>query len=368
MLNDFSIQMANMLAEYSIEVKPGDHAVILTTTTAAPLAQALFAAILERGGHPVLRLGLPHLNELFLARATDDQLAWIEPGTAEWMKSVDVYITIDAPHNPKALGGIDPARMAQYQQARQEIYSVFFGRLQSGEMRYLHALWPTDSAAQQAEMGLLAFREFVYKACGLDQPDPVAYWRAFQQKQERLVGWLEDKKRCDVRGPGIELSFNFEGRTWVSCHGRLNMPDGEIYTCPVEDSVNGHVAFSYPSTYGGTEVEGVELTFKDGVVTAASAAKAEGMLLSQLDMDEGARRLGEFAIGTNMGIQRYTGNTLFDEKIGGTIHMALGNSAPMAGGQNQSGIHWDMVHGMQDGGEIRVDGELFYQNGQFVVE
>ena len=171
-----------------------------------------------------------------------------------------------------------------------------------------------------------------------------------------------------MRGPGIEMSFDFTGRPWVSCHGTVNFPDGEIFTSPIEDSVNGHVAFSYPTMHGGREVSGIELTFKDGRVTDASAAKGEEYLLAQLDIDAGARTLGEFAIGTNMGIQRFTGQTLFDEKIGGSIHMALGESISESKGVNKSAIHWDIVHSMRDGGEIWIDGELFYQSGDFVIE
>lgn len=368
MFEDLAPQMARVLAGYSLRQKDGAYVVINTNTHGAPLAAALYEALVERGANPVIKLNLPHLAELFLNKASDAQLAFVEPGTAEWLKAADSYVVIDAPVNPKALTGIDPARMAKAQQGRAEINKIFFERIVSGDMGYLMTLWPTDAAAQQAEMGLLAYQEFVYKACGLDQPDPVAHWAAFRDRQTRLADWLKGKHRAEVRGPGIDLSFTFTDRAWISCHGELNFPDGEIYTCPLEDSVNGRVAFSYPSLYQGKEVRGVSLTFKDGLVVEASAEKGQDHLLSQLDLDPGARRLGEFAIGTNMGVQQYTGNTLFDEKIGGTIHMAVGNSAPYAGGQNHSSVHWDIVHGMRDGGEIRIDGELFYQNGAFVVE
>ncbi len=217
-------------------------------------------------------------------------------------------------------------------------------------------------------MGLLAYTEFIYKACGLHHPDPLAYWRDLKARQERLITWLHGKQHAAIKGPDIELSFDFTDRLWVNSWGNHNFPSGEIFTGPVEDSVNGHVAFSYPTVYGGREISGVKLTFEDGVVTEASANKGEDYLLSQLDMDAGARRLGEFAIGTNTGIQQFTGNTLFDEKIGGTIHMALGRSIPESKGVNQSQIHWDMVHDMKNGGEITIDGELFYKNGEFVIE
>jgi aminopeptidase len=213
----------------------------------------------------------------------------------------------------------------------------------------------------------LAYTRFIYEACALHLPDPVAYWTNLRDRQLKLVEYLKDKREVLVKGPGIELRFNFEGRLWASAHGNENFPDGEIYTGPVEDSVNGYVRFNLPTIYGGHEVTGVYLVFRDGAVVEASADKGEDFLLSQLDADEGARRLGEFAIGTNDGIQEVTGSTLFDEKIGGTIHMALGQSYPETNGVNESAVHWDMVHGMKDGGEIHIDGKLFYQAGEFKV-
>jgi aminopeptidase len=188
-----------------------------------------------------------------------------------------------------------------------------------------------------------------------------------REQQLRLTAWLNGKNHVEVRGPGIDLSYDFTGRPWCSSHGELNLPDGEVYSSPIEDSVNGQVAFNFPARYQGREVSGVRLVFKDGRVVEASAEKGEDYLFSQLDLDEGARRLGEFSIGTNRGIQQYTGETLFDEKIGGTIHMALGNSYTETGGQNKSAIHWDMIHDLRSGGQILIDGEPFFRNGKFVV-
>jgi aminopeptidase len=368
MLYDFAPKMAEVIAGYSTRIKEGDYVVISAPTLAEPLLAALYKAILRRGGHTELHLRLPGIRELYMHEASDAQLQFIPPTAEAWMKKADVYMVIDAPHNPKALTGVDPARFAILQQAQRPLTEVMFARMGSGAMRYHLTLWPTHASAQQADMGLRAYREFVYNACGLDQDDPVAYWEQFRDRQLKLTDWLNGKQHAEIKGPGIDLSFDFQDRVWVSCHGTLNFPDGEIYTGPVEDSVNGHVEFSYPSLYMGREVSGVKLTFKDGVVTDASAEKGEDHLLAQLEVDNGARRLGEFAIGTNWGVQQYTGNTLFDEKIGGTIHMALGHSIPESKGVNQSSVHWDIVHGMQDGGEIRIDGELFYQSGKFMID
>jgi aminopeptidase len=188
-----------------------------------------------------------------------------------------------------------------------------------------------------------------------------------RDKQTRIADYLKNKKHAEIKGPGIDMSFDFAERPWVSCHAELNFPDGEIFTSPIEDSVNGTVEFNMRTIYGGRELNGIQFTFKDGVVVEASAKKGEDFLMSQLDLDEGARRLGEFAIGTNYGVDRVTGSTLFDEKIGGSIHMAIGHSIPQSKGVNVSNVHWDMVHGMQDGGQIIVDGELIYENGEFII-
>ena len=367
MFHDLAPRMAEVITGYSTRIKEGDYVVLLGPVTAAPLLEALYEAVIRRGGNPQVQLQLPGLDEFYLQNATDAQLAFVNPTHEVWVGSVDVYIHIDGPTNPKALSGIDASRLAKRQHAQRHLSALLFKRLEDPAYRYLYALWPTDAAAQEAIMGLRAYQQFVYHACALDQPDPVAYWRQVRARQERLVEWLADKSHAEVRGPGIDLSFDFGGRTWISCHGDMNFPDGEIYTGPIEDSVSGTVEFSYPSIYNGVEVDGIKLRFQEGAVVEASAAKGEPTLLSQLDLDVGARRLGEFAIGTNFGVDRYTGNTLFDEKIGGTIHLALGASIPDSKGVNQSSVHWDIVHGMQQGGEIWIDGELFYRAGEFLV-
>jgi aminopeptidase len=263
---------------------------------------------------------------------------------------------------------VDPARVAKSQKGNRPIIEKYFERINDKSLNWNITAWPTQASAQEAEMGLNAYADFVYRACGLDQADPVAYWTNFRERQTRLTDWLQGKKHAEVRGPGVELSFDFTDRPWVSCHGTVNFPDGEIFTSPIENSMNGYVEFNYPSMFGGREVNGTRLVFKDGRCVEASAKKNEEYLLSQLDMDDGSRCLGEFAIGTNMGIQKFTGEILFDEKIGGTFHMALGEGIAESGGLNKSAIHWDMIHGMRDGGEVYIDGELFYKSGEFVVE
>ncbi len=368
MYEDFAPKLARVLTEYSRPVNPGDYVLIRAEAEAMPLIEALYEAVLRRGGHPEVQMLLPRLSEILVRDGSEEQLRYGSPKANFLIENVDVMYSIYAESNPKNLSGYPSEKVAQRFEGRRAWLETYHRRFADGTLRWAISAWPSAGMAQQADMGLLAYTDFIYKACAFDTDDPVAHWVAFRERQDRLVSWLNGKQHAEVTGPGIELSFDFVGRKWINAHGDLNFPDGEIYTGPVEDSVNGHVEFNYPTVFDYVEVDGVNLTFKGGVVTDASAEKGEAHLLAKLDADPGARRLGEFAIGTNMGIQQFTGMTLFDEKIGGTIHMALGRSIPMTLGQNKSAVHWDMVHDMTRGGEIRIDGELFYQNGKFVIE
>ena len=215
-------------------------------------------------------------------------------------------------------------------------------------------------------MSLSEYEEFVYGAGLLDLDDPVAAWQEEAERQNKLMRWLEGKDRVTLKGKDIDLSLSIKGRGFLNAAGKENFPDGEIYTSPIEDSVNGWVRFAYPAIFGGKEVTDIELWFEDGKVIKESAGKGADLLKAMLDMDEGARYLGEWGIGTNYGIQRFTKNILFDEKIGGTIHLALGIGFPEVGGQNTSGLHWDIICDMNDS-EITVDGDLFYKDGKSVV-
>ena len=241
-------------------------------------------------------------------------------------------------------------------------------RAAEGSWRWVVTQFPCPAYAQEADMSLREYENFVYAATFCDQPDPVQAWGEVRVRQQRLVDWLRGKRQVAVRGPNIDLTLSIEGRTFINSDGRRNMPSGEIFTGPVEDSVNGWVRFSYPAIRAGREVEGVELEFAQGKVVAARAKKNEAFLLSQLDSDWGARFLGEFAFGSNYGITRFTKSILYDEKIGGTLHMAVGAGYPETGSQNHSSVHWDFICDMRDNSEVLIDGELFYRNGEFQTE
>ncbi|HNP73767.1 MAG TPA: aminopeptidase [Kouleothrix sp.] len=361
------LKLAEILVHYSAAVQPGDWVAIQADVLALPLVAEVRRLVTRAGAHSTVLLNADELDEAFLSEASDEQLAWIGPIAPIINDQADVSIRIAAPGNTRALSGIDPHKPRVFQQARHALQQSRMQRAAEGKLRWVLTQFPCPAYAQEADMSLREYENFVYAATFADQPDPVAAWRGVHDTQQRLVDWLKGKKHVAVRGPNIDLTLSIDGRTFINSDGRRNMPSGEIFTGPVEQSVNGWVKFSYPAIRGGYAVEGVEFEFRDGKVVRASAQKNEAYLISQLDSDAGARYLGEFAVGTNYGIQRFTKSILYDEKIGGTLHMAVGAGYPETGSQNQSSIHWDFICDMRQSSEIVIDGELFYKDGQFQI-
>lgn len=360
-------KLARVMTEYSAPVYPGNQVVIQGSAAAQPLLLALQRAVLERGGHPLLQTTLPGADEVFFRYANDGQIEYVSPVHKMVVETFDVSYRIMSDTNTKSLSSVDGARMARFAQSHHELSETFMRRQSTGDLRWCVTLFPTEAYAQDAEMSLREYQEFVYGAGLLDEPDPVASWQAFSARQQKLVDWLKGKQVVHVTGPHCDLTVGLAGRTFINGDGRCNFPDGEIFTGPQEDVTAGYVEFTYPAIFEGREVEGVVLTFEAGRVVKAAAKKGEDFLLHMLDTDEGARVLGEFAIGTNNGIKKFTRNILFDEKLGGTIHMAVGASYPDTGGKNKSAIHWDLICDMRDGGEITVDGVPFYRSGEFLI-
>jgi aminopeptidase len=307
------------------------------------------------------------MRELLFKFGNDAQLQYIPAPVKLDNDTTDVEISVMADVNTKALSNVNPERMALRSRAYREMNQQFLERAARGEARWTLTLFPTQAHAQDAEMSLSEYEDFVYNACMPDPKDPVGYWQKVSARQEKIIAWLKGKQKVHVIGPQTDLHLSIAGRTFINCDCKENVPDGEIFTGPVENSLEGQVYFSYPTLFGGRQVDGVRLWFEQGKVVKASAEKNEDFLLKTLDIDEGSRYVGEFAIGTNEGIQRFTGEILFDEKIGGSFHMALGQGYPESGSQNQSGLHWDMICDLRSGGEIWVDGELLYKNGKFVI-
>ena len=358
---------AKTLVGYSVDVQPGQTVAISGGTVAEPLLRALFREVLARGAFPVPLPALPGLAAELLRSGTDEQLRFISPLERFAREEADVAITVLAETNTKALSQVDPARQTVYQAARSGLVQTFMQRAAEGAMTWVGTLFPTDAYAQDAGMASDDFADFVFQACKLDQPDPVAAWQEVHERQQRLIDWLDGKHEVHLTGPDVDLTLTIAGRTWINADGHRNFPDGEIFTGPVEESVNGTVRFSYPAVVAGREVQDVRLRFEGGKVVEASAAQNEAFLLQQLDTDPGARYLGEFAFGTNFGITQFTKNILFDEKIGGTVHMALGAGYPQSGSKNKSAVHWDLICDLRQGGQVDVDGEPFLRDGAFVV-
>ena len=359
--------LADILVNYSIKVKPGDWVIINGSVLALPLVNEVYEQVIKAGGNPNVLLGDDQFQETKFLYAKEEQLNWVSPISRLVNEEADALIHILAPSNTRALTGTDPNKQRISSAAHQEITKIFMERSAAKQVRWVITNYPCPAYAQEADMSLRDYADFVYQATFADQEDPVGAWQKVHDEQQRLVDWLAGKKQVTVKGPNADLSLSIEGRTFINADGEKNMPSGEIFTSPVEDSAQGWIRFTYPAISSGREVEGIELEFNNGMVVSARAEKNEDFLLTMLDTDESARYLGEFAIGTNYGIQKFTKSILFDEKIGGSIHLAIGFGFIEAGGKNQSAIHWDMICDMRDDSEIHVDGELFYKNGEFKV-
>lgn len=380
-------QVAHVLVDYSTRLRPGELVGIVGAPVAKPLLIELFREALRAGSHPHLLLMMPEANEILLREGSEEQIRFVSPLLEYIINHFDCRIMIFSDENTKALNSVDPGRQAIHAQAMQPVSERDMARLgdPTDPYRWVATLFPTNGYAQDAEMSLAEYTDFVFGAClppfeklpedakafanpEADPADPVTFWQAFSRWQGEVVNYLNSKKQLHVVGPNIDLRLSVAGRTWWNADGHVNFPDGEVFTAPVEDSVEGWVAFTYPAVFRGTVVRDVRLRFEKGRVVEASAGHGEDFLLQMLDSDEGARRLGEFAIGTNPSITRFTGHTLFDEKIKGTCHMALGYTIPGTGGVNKSALHWDMVCDLRHDSRIYADEELLYENGEFVVQ
>ncbi len=357
---------AEVLLKYCVKLKRDQLMCIRGTTLATPLITELYKKALIMGAHPFTRIRVEGLEEIYFRYSSEKQLKFITPIQKFEMNKIDSLISIMSNYNTKELTNINPKKQAVAQKAAAPIMKKMMKRTAEKTFFWVGCLYPTYAAAQDAGMSLADYEEFVFKACRLDKKDPVAEWKKTSKYNARVISYLRRKKQIRVVAPGTDISFNVAGRKWINCDGANNFPDGEVFTAPVEDSANGHIRFTFPAIYHGHEVDDVYLEFKDGKAVIARAAKGEKYLNAMLNMDKGSRFLGELAIGTNFGIKDFTKNTLFDEKIGGTMHMALGQSYPESGGTNQSGLHWDMVCDLRKGGSMYAAGDLFFKNGKFL--
>ena len=366
-------KLADLLVNYSARVRKGDLVKITGSAVCEPLLAEVFRAVLRAGGNPYISLMSDQAAEDFVRFAGNDQLDFQNPVAQHEIETIDCLISTWGTVNTKSLSGADPAKQARASAARRKWFTTFMTRTampygKKGGMRWIGTMFPNQASAQDADMSLREYEDFVYGAGLLDLPNPIAAWKAISAKQEKVVRYLSKVSEVRFKTPqGTDLKVGVKGRRWVNCDGHVNFPDGEVFTGPLEDATEGVVCYSFPSLYQGREVDGIRLRFKGGRVVDASATKNEDFLIKMLDQDKGARVLGEIAIGTNYRIQRGVKNTLFDEKIGGTFHAACGASIKESGGKNESGLHWDMVCDLRQGGAVYADDQLIYQDGKFTV-
>ena len=369
-MTDLRVQkVAQILIDHSTQVGQDDRVAITASTEAEPLVKALYELVLKRGGHPHVLFDFQGQDEIFFAQADEHQLDFVPLFHKMAFEEFDVLIKIRAETNTRALASVDAGRQTRRQKT---MFSLIQAQLRRGadkSLRWMSTLYPTNAYAMEADMGFEEYRDFVFRAMHADDgtPDPVAHWQGIKAEQQRIIDNIQGHDLVEIKGPNVDLSLSIKDRIFKNACGEHNMPDGEIYTGPVEDSANGWVHYTYPAMLHGRIVNGIKLEFEQGKVVNASAKENEEYLLKMIDTDKGSRYIGEFAIGTNFEIDRFTKSILFDEKIGGTFHMALGAGYPETGSQNKSDIHWDMICDLRHDSEIKVDGELFYANGEFVV-
>ena len=368
MYNPIINKYADVLVNYSTKVAKGDLVIIYARGyEAQPLVKEIYKLCLINGANPIVRTSMDELAETFIKYASYEQLEYIDEMSKTEVEKADVMIFIGAPSNIKNMANADTTKLAKRSKASRPILAKRLERSANGDMRWVIADYPTNALAQEASMSLEEYSEFLINSCYLDLNNPTQKWIEIEQEQKRIADILNKTTKLRIKGDKTDISFSTEGRTWIPCSGNMNFPDGEIFTSPVEDSANGKIYFDFPQNYHGSTSKEVYLTLKDGKVIEASAEFGDDFLQSMLNMDEGSRFVGEIAIGTNERIQNVTGNILFDEKIGGSIHMALGSSYPEAGGKNQSGLHWDMIKNMKNNGEIYADDKLIYKDGKFII-
>jgi aminopeptidase len=360
-------RLAKILVGYSTEVKEGEVVSIDGESAAEPLLRAVYEEVLKAGANPILNVGLSGQSASYFKHASDAQLDWVSPVSGWLVENVDVRIAVGASENTRELSAIPPERQSRRQKAMGDLMARSMERSASGGLRWCYTLYPTNAYAAEAEMSLADYEDFYFGACLADDEDPLTAWERASAETTRLAEWIEGREEVHVVAPGTDITLGIAGRKFIPCDGRHNMPDGEFFTGPIEDSAQGEVTFHLPALLGGREVSGVRLRFDSGKVVDASAERGEAYLIELLDTDPGARRLGELGIGTNYAIDRGTREVLLDEKIGGTVHLAVGRSYPESGGTNESAVHTDLVCDLRQGGKIVVDGETLQEDGRFVV-
>ncbi len=357
---------AELLVDYCLEIKEGERLFVRSTTLALPLIKEVYRLASRRGAMVMTDLEWCEKNNIFYQEASDKQLTWVSPLLQEVFQHFDAYLHIRAPYNVREGQEIDPRKRKIRAEANKDLQRIYHERTADRRLKRSLCQYPTQAAAQEAGMSLEAYEHFVYEACHLYDDDPRQSWLNIGTHQQRYVDYLNTVDHMRFVNKDSDLSFSVRGRTWINSEGKTNMPSGEVFSSPIEDSVEGKILFNYPSIFRGHPVQNIRLTIKKGEVTKWQADSGADLLDQVFDIP-GAKRFGEVAIGTNYHISRSTNNILFDEKIGGTIHLAVGQTYAQTGGKNNSSIHWDMITDMKQDGQIWADGSLIYENGKFLI-
>ena len=360
-------KLANILINHSLEIKKNDYFMISGGVKSIPLINEIFAQSLDLGAHPFVRLGVEELAEIFFKKASDEQLKFISPISKYEIKKIDAKLSIMSPENTRFMTNIDPKKQSICSVAQRPIEDIFTKRAANKELKWCITQFPTHASAQDAEMSLSEYEDFIFNAAHVRLKNPIQHWKNIYKTQEKIKKYLEKKKVLHIYAKNTDLKIKVENRKWINCYGKENFPDGEIFTGTIENSATGYINYSFPAVHGGRLVEDIKLSFEKGKIIKAKASRGENFLKTMINMDKGSSRIGEFAFGTNYGIKKYTKNTLFDEKIGGTIHIAIGLGFPETGSKNKSSLHWDMVCDLRKNGEVYADDELIYKNGKFLI-
>jgi aminopeptidase len=361
------VKFAKLLVNYEVDVKNGDKVLIMGSSEAIPLIRETYREVLKAGGYPIKPIiQFPDQRYIFHAEGTDDVLSQADPLELYAIDVIDCLIMIEGQSNSKELANINQEKANSVRNARFQVMQKFYSRAAKGELRWTMTAYPTQSLAQESNMSQDELSSLISKTCFLELENPIQSWQELHTKHKKYINFLNQVDNLRFVAEGTDLTMSVKGRIWQNSAGKGNMPDGEIFTGPIEDSANGTIKFSYPLIDQGKKIEGIELTFKEGEVVQATATSRQDLLKGLLN-NPGAKRIGEIAIGTNMEHQKFIGNILFDEKMAGTVHLAIGNGYPETGSTQQSTIHKDMLVEMRNGGKIFADGKLFYENGEFLI-
>jgi aminopeptidase len=359
-------KQAKLCVKYCVDVQKGESVLIWGPVEAIPLINEIYREVLRAGGHPITKIEVPGEEYIFFKEAQDYQLDYSNPFDLYYVKNLNIAIKIRGLSNTRELSNIDPEKIQRAQLAQMEFWKTFFERQGTSDLKWVVLPYPTIGMAQEASMSQEEFGALIEKTCLLDKSDPIEEWKAVSCEQQRFCDFLEKMDELHILSKDTDIKLSVKGRHWENCDGKKNLPDGEVFSAPIEDSINGTITYSFPGIYQSREIEGIALTFEKGKVIQAKAKKGQELLEKILKIP-GARRVGEIAIGTNYNMTRFVKNMLFDEKIGGTLHMALGNGYPETGSKNRSAIHWDCLCDMRDDGQIFADGKLIYKKGKFFI-